>query len=87
MLVVALTERPDLLLVATVAAAFGLAVYVQAFFFSKPDPQVGFVFIFVPLWQAAGVMLGVFRRSVDAGAAAMSPPSGNDGCPSGPASR
>ena len=48
-----------LLLVATVVAAFGLAVYVQAFFFSKPDPQVGFVFIFVPLWQAAGVMLGV----------------------------
>ena len=48
-----------LLLVATVVAAFGLAVYVQAFLFSTPDAQAGLVFIFVPLWQAAGVMLGV----------------------------
>jgi hypothetical protein len=48
-----------LLLVATVAAAFGLAVYVQAFYLSKPDAQVGLLFIFIPLWQAAGVMLGI----------------------------
>lgn len=52
-------EAGLLLLTATVATAFGLAVYVQAFFFSKPDAQVGLLFIFMPLWQAAGVMLGV----------------------------
>jgi len=48
-----------LLLTATVVAAFGLSAYVQAFFFNAPDAQGGLLFVFIPLWQAAGVMLGV----------------------------
>jgi hypothetical protein len=52
-------EAGLLLLVATVTAAFGLSVYVQAVFFAKPGAQAGLLFVFIPLWQAAGVMLGV----------------------------
>jgi hypothetical protein len=52
-------EAGLLLLTATVAAVFGLSIYAQAFLFPKPDAQAGLLFVFIPLWQAAGVMLGV----------------------------
>lgn len=45
---------------ATTLAISGLALYTYTVaFFVKPDPQSGLVFLFMPLWQWAGVLAGL----------------------------
>jgi hypothetical protein len=52
-------EAGLLLLLATVVSAFGLSAYAQALLSPRTGAQAGMLFILIPLWQAAGVMLGV----------------------------
>ncbi len=45
---------------ATTIAISGYALYIYIVaFFVKPDPQSGLVFLFIPLWQWIGVLLGL----------------------------
>lgn len=45
---------------ATTLGVSGLALYVYSVaFFVKPDPQSGLVFLFIPLWQWVGVVVGL----------------------------
>jgi len=39
-------------------AGFALYIYTVAFFV-KPDPQSGLVFLFIPLWQWIGALVGL----------------------------
>ena len=65
---------------ATTVAVAGLALYTYLVaFFVKPDPQGGLVFLFVPLWQWVGTLVGLGvawlmeRRAARAEVATLSP--------------
>jgi hypothetical protein len=40
-----------------VCAALALLAYGSGFFLAGPDPQVGLLLVFVPLWQCLGALL------------------------------
>lgn len=51
-----------LLATALVVAAFAGVVYVDSIFF-HPDAQGALVFLFIPVWQGVGAMIGIIVAS------------------------